>query len=102
MDDHLPFIRLPLSLSDEGNVVASTALDDDEFKTHKVQFIQAVFGYGAFLQARGRQSPLSDAFLAVFVGLLEVLELNAPGEAEQCRSHLQLLLERVFAKPDPV
>jgi len=102
MDDHPPFIRLPLSLSNEDDLVASTALDDDEFKTHKIKFIQATFGYAAFLQARGRQSALSDAFLAVFVGLLEVLEANAPGEAQQCRSQLQLLLEQVFSKPDPV
>lgn len=100
MDDSPPRIRLPHSVSEKSGLVVSTSLNDDEFQHHKIEFIRAIFGYASFLQLSGRKTSLSDAFLMVFVGMLEVLEANAPEEAAGCRVQLQLLLEQVFSKPD--
>jgi hypothetical protein len=57
MNDQLPPIRLPLSLLHQTELTASTALDEDAFKTHELQFIQAIFGYGAFLEHADAKPP---------------------------------------------
>jgi hypothetical protein len=90
------YIRLPSALSDGPLVVPPQPLDDDEFSAHQVEFIQHVFGYCAFLRARSRDTPVSDAFLAVFVNLIEVLNTNAPDDARRCAAQLQEILGIVF------
>jgi hypothetical protein len=90
------YIRLPSALSDAPLVVLPPSLDDDEFAAHQVEFIQRVFGYCEFLRARSRETPVSDAFLAAFVNLFEVVNTNAPEDARRCAGQLQEILRVVF------
>ena len=96
MNDSTLYIRLPSALSEGPLVVALKPLDDDEFAAHQVEFIQHVFGYCAFLRAHSRETPISDAFLAAFVNLIEVVNTNAPDDARRCAAQLQTILGVVF------
>jgi len=102
MDDQPLYIHLPDTLSNIQSVLASDPLDDDEFVAHQVEFIQKAFGHASFLRSCGRDTPVSDAFLTAFVQLLEVIEVNAPAEAQYCRTQLSLILQQVLSKPDIV
>jgi len=90
------YIRLPSALSAAALVVLPPSLDDDEFAAHQVEFIQRVFGYCEFLRAHSRETPVSDAFLAAFVNLFEVMNTNAPEDAHRCAAQLQQILHVVF------
>jgi hypothetical protein len=68
-------------------------MDDAQFEARQVEFIRHLFGYCAYLREHGRAAPVSDAFLAVLVKLLEVLELNAPSEARQCAAQLARIMQ---------
>lgn len=95
------YIRLPSALSDAPLLVLPPPLDDDEFAAHQVEFIQRVFGYCEFLRAHSRETPVSDAFLAAFVNLFDVMNINAPEDARRCAAQLRDILRVVFPGPDP-
>jgi len=95
------YIRLPSALSDAPLVVLPPSIDDDEFAAHQVEFIRRVFGYCEFLRAHSRETPVSDAFLAAFVNLFEVVNTNAPEDARRCAAQLQEILRVVFPGLDP-
>jgi hypothetical protein len=95
------YIRLPSALSDAPLLVLPPSLDDDEFAAHQVEFIQRVFGYCEFLRAHSRETPVSDAFLAAFVNLFEVMHTNAPEDAHRCAAQLQEILRVVFPGLEP-
>jgi hypothetical protein len=95
------YICLPSALSAAPLAVLPPLPDDDEFATHQVAFIRHVFGYCEFLRAHSRETPVSDAFLAVFVNLFEVVNTNAPEDARRCASQLREILRVVFPGLDP-
>lgn len=88
MSDSPSYVRLPFSLSDRPLAVIPASLDDDEFAAHQVEFIKHVFGYCAYLREHRRETPVSDAFLSVFVNLFEAMDANAPGDARRCAGQL--------------
>ena len=96
MSDSPLFVRLPFALSDRTLAVISAPLDDDEFAAHQVEFIKHVFGYCAYLREHSRETPVSDAFLAVFVNLFEVMDANAPDDARRCVTQLLEVFRVVF------
>lgn len=97
MTDFTPYVRLPQTLAaDRPLTVASDPIDDDQFAARQVEFVRHVFGYCALLRESGRKTPTADAFLSVFVMLLEVIELNAPVEARQCAEQLVKIVQVVF------
>lgn len=96
MSDSPSFVRLPFSLSGRALAVVSAPLDDDQFAAHQVEFIKHVFGYCAYLRAHYRETPVSDAFLAVFVNLVEVMDANAPDDARRCVAQLLEVFRVVF------
>lgn len=87
-DDPPSYVRLPYALSNRPLAVTSPLLDDDEFAAHQVEFIKHVFGYCAYLREHSRETPVSDAFLSVFVNLFETLDANAPDDARRCAGQL--------------
>lgn len=96
MSDSPSFVRLPFSLSDRTLAVVPEPLDDDEFAAHQIEFIKHVFGYCAYLRKHSRETPVSDAFLAVFVNLFEVMDANAPDDAHRCITQLLEVVRVVF------
>ena len=102
MNDRASYIRLPSSLSDRPLLVLPQSLNDDEFVAHQIEFIQRIFGYGTFLGSAGRETPVSDAFLAAFVNLLDVMEANAPDDARRCADQLRGILKVIFPEAEPV
>lgn len=99
MNDQPFYIRLPDTFSSIPQILASKSIDSDELIVHEIEFIQKIFGYASFLRASGRETPLSDAVLTVFIQLFDVLNANSPEEAEHCTSQLALILQQVFSKP---
>jgi hypothetical protein len=91
------YIRLPSSLTERVLTLSAPPLDTDEFAARQVAFIEQAFGHCAYLSGRGRDMPISDAFLSVFVNLLETLQANAPVAARHCAAQLQGLLSIVVA-----
>jgi hypothetical protein len=97
LSEFTPYVRLPHTLTvDKPSVVASGSIDDDQFAAHQVEFVRQLFGYCTYLREHARTTPVSDAFLAVFVMLLEVLELNAPIETRQCITELGRIMQVTF------
>ncbi|CAE6734387.1 hypothetical protein R69927_02271 [Paraburkholderia domus] len=97
MSDFTSYVRLPHTLTaDKPSIVASGSIDDDQFAARQVEFVRHLFGYCTYLHEHARTTPVSDAFLAVFVMLLEVLELNAPIEARQCATQLARIMQVTF------
>ncbi len=97
LNDLTSYVRLPHG-HDSVNplTVASEPMDDDQFSARRIEFIRHLFGYSAYLREHARATPVSDAFLPVFVMLLEVLELNAPIEARQCVAQLTQVIRVTF------
>ncbi|MGA7777601.1 MAG: hypothetical protein WCA85_07785 [Paraburkholderia sp.] len=90
-------VRLPVALNSYGlEADAAKALDTAQFDARQVEFIQAVFGYAAYLSRNDRETPVVDAFLATFVNLLETMPANAPGEASACALRLQRIIDVIF------
>jgi hypothetical protein len=102
MTDRTSYIRLPSALSNPALIVLPESLDDDKFSAHQIEFVERIFGYCAFLGTAGRETPVSDAFLAVFVNLLDVMEANAPEDARRCVNQLRGILKAVFPESDIV
>ena len=96
MSDISSYVRLPAGLSDRHLTVVPLALDDDEFAAQQIEFIKHVFGYCAYLREHARETPVSDAFLTVFVNLFEAIDANAPEDARRCSSQLIGILRAVF------
>lgn len=97
MSDFTSYVRLPHTLTfDKSSIVASGSIDDDQFAARQIEFVRHLFGYCTYLREHARATPVSDAFLAVFVMLLEVLELNAPIEARQCAKQLAQIMQVTF------
>lgn len=97
MSDFTSYVRLPHTLTvDKSLIVASDSIDENQFAAHQVEFVRHLFGYCTYLREHARTTPMSDAFLAMFVMLLEVLELNAPIEARQCATHLVRIMQVTF------
>lgn len=90
------YVRLPAGLVDHRVAVVSRVLDDDEFAAQQIEFIKHVFGYCAYLSEHARETPVSDAFLAVFVNLFEAIDANAPEDARRCAKQLMIVLQAVF------
>jgi len=97
LNDLTSYVRLP-HRHDSVNplTVASEPIDDDQFSARQIEFIRHLFGYCAYLREHARATPVSDAFLPVFVMLLEVLELNSPVEARQCVAQLTQVMRVTF------
>jgi hypothetical protein len=90
--DSRSYVRLPAALSDRLLAVIPPAINDDEFAAHQTEFIRHIFGYCEYLKEHARESPVSDAFLAVFVNLFEALHANAPDDARRCTTQLLTIL----------
>lgn len=95
MSDISSYVRLPAGLSDRHLTVVTSALDD-EFAAQQIEFIRHVFGYRAFLREHERETPVSDAFLSVFVNLFEAIDANVPEDARRCATQLIDVLQVVF------
>jgi hypothetical protein len=94
-------VRLPVALNSLGpEVCASESMDTEEFEARQVEFVQAVFGYAAFLTENARETPVADAFLATLVNLLETMQANAPGEASACALRLQQVIGVIFPRTE--
>jgi hypothetical protein len=107
MSDTPSYIRLPYALSDRPLAVIPPSLDDDQFAAQQVEFIKHVFGYCAYLREHSRETPVSDAFLSVFVNLFDAMDANAPGDARRCAGQFLKILRVVVpefdieARPQP-
>jgi hypothetical protein len=94
VNDSASYVRLPHTLStNELLTVPTEPLHDDQFAACEREFVRHLFGYSEYLRQRACETPVSDAFLSVFVMLLEVLNLNAPPEARRCVSQLKQILQ---------
>lgn len=102
MNDSSHYIRLPAGLSDQLLAVMPSPLEDDEFAAQQIEFIRHVFGHCAYLRENGRETPVGDAFLGVFVNLFEAMDVNAPEEARRCAIQLRGILRVVFPGLDCV
>jgi hypothetical protein len=100
MSDSPSYVRLPSALSDRALTVISPPLDDEEIAAHQVEFIKHVFGYCAYLREHSRETPVSDAFLSVFVNLFEVMDANAPDDARRCATQLHGIFRIVIPSFD--
>jgi hypothetical protein len=100
MSDSPSYIRLPSALSGKPLAVVSPSLDDDQFAAHQVEFIRHVFGYCAYLRERSRETPMSDAFLSVFVNLFDAMDANAPDDARRCAGQLLKIFRVVIPEFD--
>ncbi|MFM0610221.1 hypothetical protein PQR05_37610 [Paraburkholderia sediminicola] len=97
MNDSTSYVRLPHTLTSANPLtVASEPIDGDQFSARQIELVRHLFGYCAYLREHARTTPMSDAFLPVFVLLLEVLELNAPLEARQCVAQLSQVIRVTF------
>jgi hypothetical protein len=96
MNDTSSYVRLPAGLVERRLAVIPLALDDDEFAAQQIEFIKHVFGYCVYLREHARETPVSDAFLAVFVNLFEAIDANAPEDARRCATQLVGVLQVVF------
>jgi hypothetical protein len=102
MSDYRPYIRLPIHLfARRPLVLVSEAHDDEQFAAHEVEFVRHLFGRCAYLREHSRPTPVSDAFLSVFVDLIDILEANAPSEARQCATQLRQVIQVVFPDLPP-
>lgn len=101
MNDSQSYIALPETLAVKQAVtVPSEQIDDDEIASRQLEFVRYLFGYAAYLRKGSRQTPVSDAFLQIFVTLLDILELNAPLEARHCANQLKQILDVTFPDAD--
>ncbi|MFM0290909.1 hypothetical protein [Paraburkholderia megapolitana] len=96
MSDITNYIRLPSALSDKRLMTVPSSIDDDEFAAHQIEFVRHVFSYCAHLHEHARETPVSDAFLAVFVNLFEVMDTNAPDDARRCALQLREVFRVIF------
>ncbi|WP_233837242.1 hypothetical protein [Paraburkholderia sp. ZP32-5] len=74
----------------------SQPLDGEQFAACQITFLQDLFGYREYLRGRARETPTIDAFLPVFVTLLETMEINAPEEAQNCAHQLTRIIQILF------
>ncbi|MBB3262041.1 hypothetical protein F4827_006917 [Paraburkholderia bannensis] len=100
MNDSYKYFRLPAGLSGRELAVTAPPLEDDEFAAHQIEFIRRVFGHCAYLREQGRETAVGDAFLSVFVNLIEAMDANAPEEAQRCAIQLLGILRIVFPGVD--
>ncbi|WP_180970416.1 hypothetical protein [Burkholderia sp. WAC0059] len=100
MNDSSQYIRLPAGLSDRLLAVTPSPLEDDEFAAQQIEFIRHVFGHCTYLREQGREAPVGDAFLGVFVNLFEAMDVNAPEEARRCAIQLRGILRVIFPELD--
>jgi len=99
MSDSDYYIRLPAHLfSEPATIVASGMHDDEHFAAHQAEFFRHLFGRCAYLRAQSRETPSADAFLSVFVNLIDLLIANAPAEAAHCMEQLHQVLALTFPK----
>jgi hypothetical protein len=97
MSDYRPYIRLPIHMfTGRPSILISEAHDDEQFAAHEVEFVRHLFGRCAYLREHSRTTPVSDAFLSVFVNLIDILEANAPSEARKCVTQLRQVIKVVF------
>lgn len=96
LSDLTSYVRLPHTLTSDKPTIASVPIDEDQFAARQIDFVRHLFGYCAYLREHDRTTPVSDAFLPVFVMLLEVLELNSPLEARQCAVQLSQIIAVTF------
>ncbi|WP_208866305.1 hypothetical protein [Paraburkholderia lacunae] len=100
MSDSPSYLRLPSALSNRPLAVISPSLDDDQFAAHQVEFIKHVFGYCTYLREHSRETPMSDAFLSVFVNLFDAMDANAPDDARRCAGQLLKIFRVVIPEFD--
>lgn len=101
MSEFTPYVRLPHApVADVSLTIASESIDSAQFAARQVEFIRHLFGHTAYLREHARATPVSDAFLPVFVTLLEVLQLNAPDESRQCAAQLIQIMKVNFPDLD--
>jgi hypothetical protein len=101
LSEFTSYVQLPHApAADVSLIIASEAIDSAQFAARQVEFIRHVFGYIAYLREQARETPVSDAFLPAFVTLLEVLQLNAPVEADQCAAQLIRIMKVTFPDLD--
>lgn len=96
MTDFFSYIKLPAGLSDRNLTLVPESLDDDQFAARQIEFVRHVFGYCSFLSDHERETPVSDAFLTVFVNLFDVMDSNAPDDARRCAGQLMKVLQVIF------
>ncbi|WP_181969733.1 hypothetical protein [Paraburkholderia sp. DHOC27] len=77
-------------------MVVPETVTDEEFAAHQIEFLRRVFAHSAYLREQSRPTPVSDAFLAAVVGLMEALDINAPDDAQRCALQLQRIFKSVF------
>lgn len=95
-------IRLPLGFpSDQSAVTAEGPQNDEQFARHQLEFIRQLFGRSEYLRMHGGTTHVSDAFLSMFITLLDVLIANAPSEAQQCATQLRRVLDVVLPDGTP-
>ncbi|WEY39790.1 hypothetical protein [Paraburkholderia sp. SUR17] len=92
-------IRLPGALRDGRETVDVAApLDDEQFASRQVAFLQAVYGYADYLRSCARPMPVADAFLCAIVNLLEGIALNDTSESAVCREQLVRVMAALSAQ----
>ncbi|WP_157977907.1 hypothetical protein [Paraburkholderia kururiensis] len=92
-------IRLPGALRNGRETVAVAGrLDDEQFASCQVAFLQAVFGHADYLRSRARPTPVADAFLSAMVNLLEGIALNDTSESTVCREQLVRIIAALSAQ----
>ncbi|WP_224101017.1 hypothetical protein [Paraburkholderia caribensis] len=97
MSEPLARFRLPPSLDGERKSISSSPrIDGEKFAACQIQFLQDVFGYREYLRIAARETPTTDAFLPVFVALLEAMETNDSAEARNCASQLGRIIQIIF------
>ncbi|WP_414447056.1 hypothetical protein AB4851_10035 [Burkholderia sp. 22PA0099] len=92
---------MPASLSRQTVAAVPAPITDDEFSASQVDFIHNVFAYAEHLREHGRSTPLSDAFLGAFVGLLEVIDMNSREDAVRCTSQFREIVALLVPDATP-
>ncbi|WP_414449833.1 hypothetical protein AB4851_28925 [Burkholderia sp. 22PA0099] len=102
MSDPRSYFRLPASLSQQTVAAVPAPITDDEFSASQLDFVRDVFAYAAHLREHGRPTPLSDAFLGAFVGLLEAIDMNSREDTLRCTSQFREIVTLLMpdAAPD--
>lgn len=97
MSNNESYVRLPAHLfPGQVTIIASDMHDDEHFAAHQAEFFRHLFGRCAYLRAQSRETPSADAFLSVFVSLMDLLIANAPSEAAHCMEQLHRVLALTF------
>ncbi|MBJ9679014.1 MULTISPECIES: hypothetical protein [Burkholderia] len=97
MNDKASYFQIPTPTFQRALAIVPAPIDDEAFAAHLVDFSRYVFAHAEHLRVYQRTTPLSEAFLGAFVGLLEIVEMNSPEDATRCMARFR----EIVATPAP-